>query len=1002
MLRAAFIGIDKHRDLRIRDLIGARRDATALWALFCDTLPDIEARLVVDADATTEGMRRALDETLGTAGSDDTVILSFAGHGTPDHRVVTHDTVKDNLVDTTISMEELATRFKKARAKAVLFILDCCFSGGAPARVLEDVPIPRNTGTTLTELAGKGRILIAASNVDESAWEHPTTRHGLLTKALIDVLQTAEDPVSLPAAIDQVMERVRIDANRLGAVQTPVLFGFVEGGLTLPALRPGKNFYAAFPDVRGVRVGHDVMELATFGLPPEVLTAWTKQFSNGLNDLQLQAVNAHRILDGESLMVVAPTSSGKTFIGEMAAVRAIVDGRKAVFLLPYRALVNEKYDQFSELYGQHLDMRVIRCTGDYADHIGAFVRGKYDLALLTYEMFLNLVVGNPALLSQLGLVVLDEAQFITDPHRGIAVELLLTYLLTARDKAIAPQLIALSAVIGGVNDFDTWLGCNKLVTHDRPVPLTEGVLDRSGVLQLLEPAGSVQHVQFLPPEAVQVRRDKPSAQDMIVPLVRTLVQQGEKIIVFRNQRGAAEGCAAYLSRELGLPPAAEALQALLDHDLSTTSVALRSCLNGGTAFHNTNLTREERAVIEQAFRTSDSKVHVLAATTTVAAGINTPASTVILAEQEFVGEDGRPFTVAEYKNMAGRAGRLGFKEEGKAIILADNSYERERLFARYVMGQLEEFRSSFDLKDIATWVVRLLAQIERMPRKDIVRLLANTYGGYLASKKHPEWHSDMVQRLEELLERMITLDLVEQEEGWIQLTLLGRACGRSALSFESALRLVELLRGIQMHDLTAEKLMVILQVLPESDNGYTPMMRRGRREASHPSTAAQRYGQDIIRLLQRRAKDEFDYFARCKRAAILGDWIDGKPIEEIEQRYSTNPYQGTIGHGDVRKFADATRFHLRSAHQIASFIFIEGGLTEESIDVLLRQLEIGIPADALALVALPLPLARGEYLALYRRGIKTKEEFWTLSRDTVKEILGQSRAFQFETLRPAP
>ena len=462
---------------------------------------------------------------------------------------------------------------------------------------------------------------------------------------------------------------------------------------------------------------------------------------------------------------------------------------------------------------------------------------------------------------------------------------------------------------------------------------------------------------------------------MIVPLVRMLVQQGEKVIVFRNQRGAAEGCAAYLSRELGLPPAEEVRHVLLDHDLSTTSATLRSCLNGGTAFHNTNLTREERAVVEQAFRDPDSKVRVLAATTTVAAGINTPASTVILAEQEFVGEDGRPFTVAEYKNMAGRAGRLGFNEEGKAIILADNSYERERLFARYVMGQLEEFRSSFDLKDMATWVVRLLAQIDRIPRTDIVHLLSNTYGGYLASTKHPEWHSGMRERLEALLERMIALDLVEQEDGWVQLTLVGRACGRSALSFESALRLVELLRGIPAGALTAEKLMALLQVLPESDNGYTPMMKKGRREAAHPSKAAERYGQDVIKLLQRRARDEFDYFARCKRAAILGDWIDGRPIEEIEQTYSTNPYQGTIGHGDVRKFADATRFHLRSAHQIAALIFIEGGLSEESMDALCTQLEVGIPADALDLLRLPLPLARGEYLVLYRRGIKRRKHF---------------------------
>src|SRR6202020_3583875 len=96
--------------------------------------------------------------------------------------------------------------------------------------------------------------------------------------------------------------------------------------------------------------------------------------------------------------------------------------------------------------------------------------------------------------------------------------------------------------------------------------------------------------------------------------------------------------------------------------------------------------RAEREAVERAFRSSEGAIHVLGSTTTLAAGINTPASTVILAEQEFVGEDGRPFTVAEYKNMAGRAGRLDYKDRGTSIILADTAYDRERLFATYVMG----------------------------------------------------------------------------------------------------------------------------------------------------------------------------------------------------------------------------------------------------------------------------------------------------------------------------
>ena len=125
--------------------------------------------------------------------------------------------------------------------------------------------------------------------------------------------------------------------------------------------------------------------------------------------------------------------SGKTFIGELAIAKAITQGRKAVFLLPYRALTNEKYEDFREIYGEQLGFRVIRCTGDYADNTETYMRGQYDIALFTYEMFLNLSLFAQETLRQLGLVVIDEAQFI--------VELLITNLLLQREQGIYPQVV---------------------------------------------------------------------------------------------------------------------------------------------------------------------------------------------------------------------------------------------------------------------------------------------------------------------------------------------------------------------------------------------------------------------------------------------------------------------------------------------------------------------------------------------------------------------------------
>src|SRR5262249_20453759 len=162
--------------------------------------------------------------------------------------------------------------------------------------------------------------------------------------------------------------------------------------------------------------------------------------------------------------------------------------KKAAFLLPYRALVNEKFEEFSKRYSA-AGLRIMRCSGDATDGIGPVLAGRYDLSFFTYETFLNLALGSPRLLNQLGLVVVDEGQFITDPHRGITVELIFSLLLRARQRGVCPQLVTLSAVIGNLNNFDRWLDLPLLLSRERPVPLIEGVLDRRGTYQFIDADG---------------------------------------------------------------------------------------------------------------------------------------------------------------------------------------------------------------------------------------------------------------------------------------------------------------------------------------------------------------------------------------------------------------------------------------------------------------------------------------------------------------------------------
>lgn len=989
-LLATFVGINRYADNNISDLTGASRDATALWAIFSDSIPDIKTHYLLDDKADRVSIINALDDTFNHAKPDDTVLFFFAGHGSPTHHLVPHDAQYKALEETGISMNEIAKYLSSSKARIAIVILDCCFSGGATARVLQNIPAPRNGMTTVTSLQGKGRVIIAASKDDQAAYEFKG--HGLLTQALLNTFKHHPTGIDLGAVMDEVTQWVRAEAGRFGWDQTPVIFNLVEGGVKFPALKPGTLYAQAFPDTLGIKVSANIEDLIVFGIPSQLTSAWKAQFSNGLNNLQLKAVNEYRVLDDHSLLVAAPTSSGKTFIGEMAAAKAIAKGKKALFLMPFKSLANEKYEDFEALYGQKLGFRVIRCTGDYSDNTTHFVAGKYDIALLTYEMFLGLSISVPSLINKIGLIVLDEAQFITDPERGITVELLLTNLLTARQRGVETQILALSAVIGDINNFDNWLGCETLFTKERPVPLIEGVLDKNGVFQYLDLDQKECTEQFLAPYEILQRGKKPGAQDIIVPLAKKLISQQEQLLIFRNQRGSAVGCSKYLANELGLPPATKVLAKLPVYDPSLASTKLREALTGGTAFHNSDLIREERLAVEQEFRQSKSEIRVLSATTTVAAGINTPASTVIIVETFFHGDKRRDFTVAEYKNMAGRAGRFGLSPFGRSILLADNTTQREHLFRKYVQGEPEPIHSSFDASEIETWILRLLTQIKQVPRKEIVYLLARTYGGYLASRQNPDWHGSIEVYLEQFLVKIETLGLLEEEDGQIRLSLLGQACGRSNFSFTSAIRLVALLKGLSKN-ISAEELVAYLQALPEV-GGYTSIYKRNLKESCWVRDMSQNYGHDVATKLQHNAEHNFDYYARCKRAAIIWDWINGQSIEFIEQKFSVTPYAGNVGAGDIRGYADRARLYLQSAYDIANILLVGEGLDDTDINDLLLRLEFGLPVKALDLPNLPVSLTRGEYLSLYKAGYITSQEVLQLSFDQLRQFVGELRAKQ--------
>ena len=287
---ATFVGVNTHADDRIKELTGAVSDATALWALFKDSIPEIEFNLLLNEEATVTNIQASFDEHLRNISPDDTLLFFFAGHGSPDHHLVTYDTNRDDISGSSIPMDALSGWLNGKQARTVVF-LDCCFSGGATARVLQDVPISRSGMGTVSDLQGNGRVIITASQSDEPALE--INGHGLFSRALLDTFIEAEGDVSLGYLTDEVTRRVRAEAERLRGGQRPVVFNHIEDGFTFPSLAPGVLYAEHFPDTSGLIVSNDIRDLTAFGLPEDLVNIWHTQFPNGVNPLQLAAINEH-------------------------------------------------------------------------------------------------------------------------------------------------------------------------------------------------------------------------------------------------------------------------------------------------------------------------------------------------------------------------------------------------------------------------------------------------------------------------------------------------------------------------------------------------------------------------------------------------------------------------------------------------------------------------------------------------------------------------------------
>jgi ATP-dependent RNA helicase HelY len=454
------------------------------------------------------------------------------------------------------------------------------------------------------------------------------------------------------------------------------------------------------------------------------LETFTAQYPFPLDGFQRDAIEA---LDQDmSVLVAAPTGSGKTVVAEFAIEHALDGGGKTFYTTPLKALSNQKYGDLSAKHGAtHVGL----LTGDNS------INGEAPIVVMTTEVLRNMLYERSGSLRALRTVVLDEVHYLQDPYRGAVWEEVLIHL------PMSVNVVCLSATISNAEEFGEWIrtlrGDTRVVIEERrPVPLEHHYLvghrlhpmhvEQEGVL-LPNP-----YVISLDQHELQARRyhgrggtrtqdrrmsrTREGQRRVYVPrreeVVEVLADQGMLPAIYfvfsragcdRSVRWIREAGLRLTTREEGsrVREVAEQRAAFIDEqDLATLGFwDFLDALEAGVAAHHAGMLPVFKETVEDLFEAG--LVKVVFATETLSLGINMPAKTVVIEDLwKFQGERHEILTPGEYTQLTGRAGRRGIDALGHAVVVYQRQIPFERvagLAATRTYDLSSSFRPSYNM-----------------------------------------------------------------------------------------------------------------------------------------------------------------------------------------------------------------------------------------------------------------------------------------------------------------
>jgi len=403
------------------------------------------------------------------------------------------------------------------------------------------------------------------------------------------------------------------------------------------------------------------------------------------DDFQLRAMQS---LDQDnSVLVAAPTGSGKTLVAEYAIHRARSQAQRAFYTTPIKALSNQKYRDLGNLYGyEHVGL----VTGDNA------INPEASVVVMTTEVLRNMIYASSNRLTRLGVVILDEVHYLQDAYRGPVWEEVIIQLEPT------VQLVCLSATVSNADEVGRWLTTVRgttdvIVETRRPVELINHFAVHDGdsdstvmhrtvvgnepnqaIIRLLASAGRSQQQQRRTKGKRLARRFSTPSRPEVVELLHDNDMLPAIVFIFsRAQCEDAVNSCIKIGLQLTDHDEAGRIQEILEDHTAGLSPDDKKALSydtflaqvrAGIACHHAGMIPMFKEAVEECF--IEGLIKVVFATETLAVGINMPARAVVIEKlTKYTGEHHSLLRASEFAQLTGRAGRRGLDKIGHAVTL---------------------------------------------------------------------------------------------------------------------------------------------------------------------------------------------------------------------------------------------------------------------------------------------------------------------------------------------